>query len=211
MPSRRPSAAPWLAAGWATRAQTFGSITVPRTPAASLSITHTMPRTPNTCSLNSALSWASVPWPSSPLLQVVPTISLLQSSAPHFLALPLPSLLLAHRFLLFRGHGSDVWCLMSGWAYMWWRVGAAFIWRSGMGLAYGGPVVVREVARVGWIVTVEGGRCIVGGAWRPGAMGHWLPGLACTLVPSQLGVSWSCPKVGRMTRVVWVTLQLEAT
>ena len=208
MPSRRPSAASRLA-GRSTRARTIGSITVPRTPAASLAITH-VPRTPNTCSLNCALSWASIPWPSASLLQPVP-IAFLQSFAPHFLALDLPSLLRTHPFLPFWSHRSDVWCLISGWAYMWWRMGAAFIWRSGMRLADGRPVVMREVARVGWIVTVERWRCIVGGAWRPCAMWLWLSGLAWALVTSQLGVSWSCSKVGRVASVVWVTLQLEAT
>ena len=186
--SRRPSTASRLTA-WSSGTQTFGSLTVPRTPTASLNIAHM----PDTCSLNCALPWASIPWPSSPLLQTV-----------------VISLLLNHLLLLLWGHRSDVWCV-SGLAYMWWRVRAAFIWRSGMGMAKGGAVMMREVARVGWIVTVKWGGCIVGGAWGPGAVWNWLPWLTRALVSSQLGVSWSCSKVGRVARVVWVIWWLETT
>ena len=194
---RSPTAAPRLACP-STRAQTFGVVAV-MSCASALSVAH-MSRTSARVPLT--LSWASVPWSSVPLFKAA-------LIAPLKLGHTLTLALMAHPLR----HRSNIRRLSGLQPYMWRWMGSPFVGRSWERLTLGRPVVVREVARIGWIVALDRWGGVVRGSRRPSAVRHWFPRSLTTrtLVTSQLGVGWSRSKVSWVAMVVGIAGWLETT
>lgn len=194
---RRATAAPRLACP-STGAQTFGVVAV-MSCASALSVAH-MSRT--SAGFPLTLSWASIPWSSVPLFKAA-------LIAPLKLGHTLTLALMAHP-LRRRSHIRRLSGLQP---YMWRWMGSPFVGRSWKRLTLGRRVVVREVARIGWIVAVDPWCGVVRGSRRPSPVRHRFPRslTTWTLVTSQLGVGWSRSQVGWVAVVVGIAGWLETT